>query len=51
MGTVATSFRKIMEAAKTPKMKTDWEYKLLAVNTGMVPPSCKSTRGCEKAID
>lgn len=32
---VAASVRKIMEAAKTPKMKRDWEYELLAVNTGM----------------
>jgi len=51
VGMVAASFRKIMEAAKTPKMKRDWEDKFLAVNTGMVPPFCKSTRRCEKAKD
>lgn len=45
------SFRKIKETAKTPRLKRDWECSVLAVNTGMAPPSCKSIRGCGKAKD
>lgn len=42
------SFRKIKETAKTPRLKRDWECSVLAVNTGMAPPSCKSIRHVEK---
>lgn len=44
MGIVAALFRKIMEAARTPKMKRDRNLYFQFVNTGMVPLSCRSKR-------